>query len=140
MKSTIFLTIIAAFGQTEPPPPAAVVPTSLMFRAVLNSPGGELPFLFELAQGKDGLDGWLINGSERAKIPKVFQLKDALIFELEQYAADVYMTGTDWVPVGSEQAPLLMDGKWSKRIAAHQVFLISVVLVHGQNRSAYILV
>ena len=115
--TTLLLSLMVMTGQVEDAAKTDAVPSSRLFRGVFNSPGGELPFLFELAQGETRLDGWLINGSERITIPAVYRLKDTLMFDIKHYAAEVLITGTDWVPVGKDLVPLLMEGKWTKRIA-----------------------
>lgn len=115
--TTLVFSLLALTGQIGEAEKTDAVPSSRVFRGVFNSPGGELPFLFELADGEERLEGWLINGSERVKIPIVYRLNDTLMFGIEQYAAEVDMKGTDWVSLGKQQVPLLMRGEWRKRIA-----------------------
>jgi peroxiredoxin len=55
----------AAFSSNDAPPPAGI------YRAVVQSRGGELPFQMELTRSGDRLGAVLINGPERAHVDQV---------------------------------------------------------------------
>ena len=131
--TTLLFSLLALAGQVGEAKTTDAVSSSRVFRGVFNLPGGELPFLFELADGEERLDGWLINGRERIKISTVYRLKDTLMFAIEHYAAELNIKGTDWVSVGKQQVPLIMEGKWWKRTAPHKRITLDFVAYEYQG-------
>lgn len=131
--TTLLFSLLALAGQVGEAKTTDAVSSSRVFRGVFNLPGGELPFLFELADGEERLDGWLINGRERIEISTVYRLKDTLMFAIEHYAAELNIKGTDWVSVGKQQVPLIMEGKWWKRTAPHKRITLDFVAYEYQG-------
>ncbi|MCH9003238.1 MAG: TlpA family protein disulfide reductase [Planctomycetes bacterium] len=125
--TTLLFSLLALTGQVGEAKKAEAVSSSRVFRGVFNSPGGELPFLFELRDGEERLDGWLINGRERIKISTVYRLRTTLMFAIDEYASEMVINGSDWVSVGKQQVPLIMDGKWWKRTAPHKKITLEFV-------------
>lgn len=72
LLSSFVLTLASAAEATMPATgPDAVEPLLGLYRAVLVSAGGELPFSFELAKSGDHYSAVLINGDERSPVDKV---------------------------------------------------------------------
>jgi thiol-disulfide isomerase/thioredoxin len=93
---------------------AQQAPATEMWRAWLDSPGGELPFQLEL-QRQDTPDAatdwqaWIHNGSERIEIPKVTWHEESrlLVMEMAHYESRLQAT----VSIDGQA----MDGRWTKR-------------------------
>ncbi len=93
---------------------AQQVPATDMWRAWLDSPGGELPFQLELKQadspqGESDWQAWIHNGSERIEIPTVTWHEESrlLVMEMAHYESRLQAT----VSMDGKA----MDGRWSKR-------------------------
>jgi thiol-disulfide isomerase/thioredoxin len=80
------------------------------WRGWLDSAGGELPFRLELARSGENWSAWLINGAERAEVPRVAIEGDELILDLEHYDATIR------AKVSADGGRL--DGEWSLRRGA----------------------
>ncbi len=70
----------------------AVPPASGPWRGTIETPGGELPFQFELAAAGDGWQAHLVNGPERIAIPTVRATGSELLLGIDHY--DATLTGT----------------------------------------------
>ena len=68
-------------GCAEPP----VALTEVPWRAVLELPGGELPFAVTFAAGPDGLSATVRNGTERVAVPVVRRDERELILEFPAF-------------------------------------------------------
>ena len=76
-----------------------------VWRAWLDSPGGDLPFGLELTPDEDGWSAHIINGSERIGVSRVDIDGDRLTLRIEHYDATVEATRT---------SPGTLDGRWWK--------------------------
>ncbi len=58
----------------------------------MESAGGELPFLMSIADNADGtLDGYVVNGDERAPFTSVSVIRDSLFLDFEHYDSSLRM-------------------------------------------------
>ena len=74
----------AAASQTEPNLPRAGI-----WRAWLESPGGDLPFGLELRSRDGRWSAWILNGTERIAIPAVRIERDELVMSIAHYDSSV---------------------------------------------------
>lgn len=81
----------AVAAQSQP----AAAPRSGPWRAVLQTPGGELPFGLDFQRDGDRLRVWIINGSERIEIPRVEFNGRTLVLGLDHYDAELTATVLD---------------------------------------------
>ncbi len=107
MAAIIMIGLLYLTVQAPEAPTAVSRPQTGMWRAWLDSPGGELPFGLELARGVDGWRGWLINGPERIEIPRVKVDGESVLFEIDHYDSRIRARLTP----GGEG----MHGMWSKQ-------------------------
>ncbi len=91
-------------ADTEPPAFDRLVGS---WRAVLLSPGGELPFALEIAEVGDELSAVAISGEERAPFSKVSIAGDEVVLALEWYDSRI-----DARLVSDDR----MTGRWQKTI------------------------
>jgi len=77
------------------------------WRAVLQSPGGELPFGLEFSGSGWELTAHIVNGEERIAIPRVEREARTLVFEIDHYASRIV---ADLAADGGT-----MRGIWTKR-------------------------
>lgn len=101
----------AAPHQPAPPVPKTAQPAVGVWRAWLDSPGGELPFGLEL-QPKSGaapgsFAGWLWNPPERIPIARLEWIAGELVLHLDPYDSTVRAR------LGADAQSL--DGTWRKR-------------------------
>jgi thiol-disulfide isomerase/thioredoxin len=68
-----------------PQPPAAPGVLTGTYRAVLQLPGGELPFGLELAREGSSMIGYLVNGNEQLKLSEVTVTGDHLVIRMPGY-------------------------------------------------------
>jgi peroxiredoxin len=71
---TLALMVLGLGACARNPAPPAVVVAAVKegsYRAVLQSPGGELPFGLDLSRDATGWSGYLVNGQERLKLDEV---------------------------------------------------------------------
>ena len=109
-----------------PQPPAIVEPKLGLWRGWLASPGGELPFLFEIESKQVYLKGTLINGAELSRITSIsFAPENRLIFVLHHY--DAVLAG-DMNPARDE-----MKGFWKKRARNDQWQTLPFFAKQGEN-------
>ncbi len=81
------------------------------WRAWLDSPGGDLPFLLRMEGAGNELKAWVLNGTERISIPEVHWEHPAdaapiLVLGFPHYDSEIRAQAMD---IGR------MDGKWKKR-------------------------
>lgn len=79
-----------------------------MYRAVVRSPGGELPFILQLSDAGGKQQGWIINGTQKIEIPSVKRTFNHFTLDISHYDAVIELT----VALSSRQ---VMSGKWKKR-------------------------
>ncbi|MEO1365880.1 MAG: hypothetical protein AAFX50_01800, partial [Acidobacteriota bacterium] len=101
----LLLLAAVAAGCSEPLETADLVGD---WRAVLASPGGELPFTLRVEDGGDWLRAVIINGDERAPITRVELVGDSVTFHFEGYDARI-------VAAATEDGNL--EGRWTKTTA-----------------------
>src|SRR5258708_3743389 len=104
------LATLALIGcRAETPKPAAIEGT---WRAVLLSPGGELPFTLRITRRGGGFDAVVVNGAERAPVSAVHVTGDSVTFRFDWYDSAILarvsnygnlMTG-EWIKTGSKGA------------------------------------
>lgn len=102
LPASLFL--LASLGCSSPPPPLTGT-----FRAVLTSPGGELPFGLELEETPEGLSAVVVNGEERATIPTVIRAGDQLTFGFDGYDSKIEAT--------LSRDGRRLSGRWTKTVA-----------------------
>lgn len=83
------------------------------YRAVLESPGGELPFGLEIVEEKGVLTSWIINGSERIEVPYTRWDGRRLVLDIDHYDAVIEAEVVEWTS-GARQVKTLL-GFWKKR-------------------------
>ncbi len=107
--STVFLVgaVVSVILVATPARANDVVPRSGMWRAWLDSPGGELPFGLEISQVHTSWRAWIINAPERIEIPKVSVSNGTITFSMEHYESTITATVT--------KAGKRLDGEWKKR-------------------------
>ncbi len=102
MLQAAILGLVLTFGQTAP---AELRPGR--WRAWLDSPGGELPFGLELKKEGDSWKAWLINGEDRAEVPRVEVSANELVLSIPHYASTIRAKASE----GGAK----LDGEWQKR-------------------------
>ena len=109
LTSVMTLTSVAAApgDRGTPPPSGTAAPRTGLWRAWLDSPGGELPFGLELAHEDGEWKAWLINGEERIVIPRVGFRAGELVLEIDYYDSKITARSTD---EGSS-----LEGEWVKQ-------------------------
>lgn len=109
MVRVALLTCCIFIGQTR-----EVLPSKAMrqlrqgsWRAWLNSPGGQLPFLMSLNKTGDQWRAWIINGQERFEVPRVTISGNDITFDFEHY--DSVITAS------ASRNGRRLDGEWKKK-------------------------
>jgi thiol-disulfide isomerase/thioredoxin len=103
------LAVVGCGGAAEHPAPAAPAAAQLVgpWRAVLASPGGELPFGLVVREGAEGLSAVVVNGEEEAPFSGVRREEDGeVVFEFDWYDSRIrarFDEGGDW-----------LTGEWTK--------------------------
>lgn len=90
-----------------------------LWDAQLHCPGGPIRFGLKLDQAeKDGeWTGWLINGEEQIKVPKVTSLNDGkLVLSIEHYDSELTLSQV----AKSESSTPQLNGSWRKRRSANK--------------------
>ena len=109
-RFTIFtLTILLAAcsgGGPAGPGPEELVGT---WRAVLTSPGGELPFTLEIEETADGLAAVARNGGEEAPFSSVSVAGEYVVFSFDWYDSEIRSLLV---------APDRLSGEWTKTLPA----------------------
>lgn len=96
----------AAPADRPPDRSAAPLPAGV-WRAWLDSPGGELPFGLELQSAAGALQGFLLNAPERIPIARLSWAAGELVLHLDPYDSTIAAR------LGADQTSL--DGTWRKR-------------------------
>ncbi len=110
-RSGWFLAVAVLIGCTESVPETAVTLPNLVgsWRAVLASPGGELPFELVIRDGEEGLEAVAVTGAEEAPFSSVRQEGDEVVLEFDWYdsriAARFDSTGDRLTGQWSKTAP-----------------------------------
>ncbi len=79
-----------------------------IWRAVLASPGGELPFTLQIDEGNDGLTAIVANGEEKVPFSSVEQKDRRVVLHFEWYDSEIT---ADLAPDGKSMA-----GTWRKTV------------------------
>lgn len=101
--------------ETESASDRSSLDLSGIWRAVLSSPGGELPFTLEIIRKGDNYQAFAINGEERAPFSDVVQHGADVILSFSWYDAEITARVSD---DGS-----VMHGRWRKTAAEHDSVL-----------------
>jgi thiol-disulfide isomerase/thioredoxin len=105
----ILVTLVFIGCRAEEPKPASIEGT---WRAVLMSPGGELPFMLRITRHGDALDAVIVNGAERAPVSAVIVAGNSVTFRFDWYDSAILavvsnhgnsMSG-EWIKTGSKGA------------------------------------
>ncbi len=99
---------LTACAQTEAPPasPAAETSISGIWRAVLASPGGELPFTLRIEDAGGAITAMALNGAEEAPFSAVEQQGSKVVLHFDWYDAEI----TADLDAGGDS----MAGEWRK--------------------------
>ncbi|MCH7779247.1 MAG: DUF1080 domain-containing protein, partial [Acidobacteria bacterium] len=95
-----------------------------VWRAWLDSPGGELPFGLELAPSEDGWSAHIINGPERIRVRRVDLDGDRLTLRIEHYDATIEATRTSLTT---------LDGRWWKTGKYGAISELPFHAIHGET-------
>ena len=77
---------LALLTTSASPQAQVTTPRPGLWRAWVESPGGEIPFGLELGYGRDGdLEAWLRNAGERAPVGRVQRSGESVVFHLDPY-------------------------------------------------------
>ncbi|MCZ6683394.1 MAG: TlpA disulfide reductase family protein [Planctomycetota bacterium] len=110
-RAAIAIAIFALLGlraaAVEPPDGRAE-----LYRAVLASPGGELPFLLELESRDQTHRAWIINGRERIEVPRVSVDSRQITLDIEHFASTITA-----VPANRTR---VLRGEWKKRVGRNK--------------------
>jgi thiol-disulfide isomerase/thioredoxin len=102
---------MSAFGQPRPDELALGYQHGI-YRAVLQSPGGELPFILKMDNPRGNLEAWVINGSEQIRIATANLTGIRFTLSFGHYDSLLELDTTGAVGV--------MKGSWKKRNSADQ--------------------
>ncbi|ANM29870.1 hypothetical protein ABI59_10205 [Acidobacteria bacterium Mor1] len=100
-------------------------PTAGLWRAWLDSPGGELPFGLILIQKQGLWNATLINGEERIPVPRVTLMGDQLRLSAPHYDSSIVAT------VSEDRKRL--DGRWQKTAGGGETSELPFHAVHGAD-------
>lgn len=103
------LLAVLLFVPQDAPPPAIPLPSGV-WRAWLDSPGGDLPFRLEVQTDSDGMRAWICNGDERAPASLAVSSGTTVTFEWGDY--DSVLRGE--VRTGGTA----LDGTWDMQVSA----------------------
>src|SRR3954447_22760085 len=78
----ILVTLVFIGCRAEPPKPVAIEGT---WRAVLQSPGGELPFTLRITRRANALDAVIVNGAERAPASEAIIIGSSVSIRFDWY-------------------------------------------------------
>ncbi len=104
MTQAAMFICLATLTQSSPAP--AEVRTG-PWRAWLDSPGGELPFGLQLGNDRGAWKAWLINGSDKAEVPRVEVARDEVTMSIPHYDSTIRAK----ISEGGAK----LDGEWKKR-------------------------
>lgn len=90
----------------------AEAPRAGLWRAWLDSPGGELPFELELESREQAWRAWIVNGAERIEVPTTTWTGDELALDIDYYDSVIRAKPS------ADGARL--DGEWTKRRGREQ--------------------
>ena len=117
--------LLSACGPTADPPPAAP-DLAGSWRAVLASPGGELPFQLEIDRAGDELVASVVNGSERAPLSGV---------DVDGRQVTLRFDGYDSrIAARLSQDGRSMAGEWTKTAAGGALTRLPFEAVRGDQR------
>lgn len=105
MITQLVIAVLILPAQAWPAHTTEPQPQRGLWRAWLDSPGGELPFGLELSRTGQGWHGSVINGAERLPIPQVRVSGRAIVLGFDHYDSRIDATLND---TGTR-----MDGTWT---------------------------
>lgn len=106
--SIFFVILACAVGYGGDQPASTDYPLATgPWRAWLHSPGGELPFGLELQNDKGAWKAWLINGSDRAEVPRVEVSNNEVVLSISHYGSTIRAK----ISEGGAK----LDGEWTKQ-------------------------
>jgi len=114
MIGNVLLAVVVPLGQPSAQGDAARSSSIVRYRAVLESPGGELPFFLEIQGLRDKPKAWIINGQERVEVPMTHWDGDNLVLDITHYDSTVRATPVRKVGAVSDDVAELR-GRWRKR-------------------------
>lgn len=127
MKTSIaFAILFGAAGMVTAvadQPPATVV----QHRVVLQSPGGELPFVLEVKRSGDGVWGWIINGDERIDVDVAACDSSRIALRFDHFNASL--------EAQFDSAVGAYAGEWKKRIAKDKWSRLACRIEPAQERA-----
>lgn len=107
---TLSICLLALCQQVAAPAASAVPLPSGVWRAWLDTKGGELPFLLELQRDEDGSSAWLLNGAERTPASSVRMAGGEVVLEWGDFDSVLRAR------IG--EGGLALDGTWDKQATA----------------------
>ncbi len=108
IQVALSMLVCVGLGQLRQQAPLGDKFATGIYRAVIRSPGGELPFLLQLEENAGKQRGWIINGSQKIEIPIVERTRNHFKLDITHYDAVIELD----VALSSRQ---IMFGKWKKR-------------------------
>ena len=105
---------------------AADQPRTGLWRAWLDSPGGELPFGLVLAHGSDRWQAWLVNNPESIEVPVVTWNGRELVLDMDYYDSKI--------TAKTSNNGLRLDGEWRKRAAGGGWTVLAFHATSGEAR------
>ncbi len=90
-----------------------------VYRAWLDSPGGELPFQLEISEATGGSPrAWVLNGQERIEVAQVSRDDELLTLSFPHYDSRIEATPRSRGPDAAGDSWSAMDGTWTKSARA----------------------
>ena len=105
------LTVLIGCGDGAPKEVASSPTLVGSWRAVLGSPGGELPFELVIRDGDNGLSAVAVSGAEEAPFSSVRRQGDEVVLEFDWYDSRIVAT----LESSGESSGDRLTGEWSKR-------------------------
>ncbi len=109
INALIFAVLVSGFQQIAPSAKDSGLKEG-GWRGWLDCPGGEIPFELMLTRRGDEWSGWVANGGESNKIPRVAWDGTELVLDITHYDSSIRAKAT---PDGAR-----LDGTWRKRSGA----------------------
>lgn len=113
MNTNLIALMVSVVAQTSSAPSASSG-TSMVYRAHLQCPGGEIPFILELKDTVGGLRAWVVNGSERIEFTKATWKDRRMILEIDYYDATIQAISEVGTAADPDRLPDRLRGKWRK--------------------------
>ena len=117
------LSLAATLPVSAAPPKSATALKTGLWRAWLDSPGGELPFGLEFKAKRGKYQAWIINGEERIEVPKVTFQGGMLVLDIDYYDSKI----TAFADPGGSR----LLGEWAKQSSGDKMTRMSFQAVAG---------